>query len=106
MARSYIRATGPRYRPVRSRPERVWVKRRLRPRHRELHGVVSNETMAGALTMVGEALDLEFAGDPGSIALARAAAREFADTCGADADSLALAVSEAVTNAIVHGYRG
>lgn len=56
--------------------------------------------------MVGEALDLEFTGDPGSIAEARAAAREFADTCGADPDDLALAVSEAVTNAIVHGYRG
>jgi serine/threonine-protein kinase RsbW len=57
-------------------------------------------------TVVGEALDIELSGDPGSIALARAAARDFADSCGADPDDLALAVSEAVTNAIVHGYRG
>jgi anti-sigma regulatory factor (Ser/Thr protein kinase) len=62
--------------------------------------------MAGAPTLVGEALELELTGDPGSIALARAAARDFASACGADPDDLALAVSEAVTNAIVHGYRG
>jgi len=56
--------------------------------------------------MDGEPLHIELSGDPGSIALARDAAREFADLCGADPDDLALAVSEAVTNAIVHGYRG
>lgn len=56
-------------------------------------------------TIFDEELDIELAGEPASIAHARKAARDFAAACGADPEDLALAVSEAVTNAIVHGYR-
>ena len=56
-------------------------------------------------TTPDEELDIELVGEPASIARARQAARDFADACGANSDDLALAVSEAVTNAIVHGYR-
>ena len=55
--------------------------------------------------MVTEWLDVELGGDPASIPRARQVARRFAKSCGADPDSLALAASEAVTNAVVHGYR-
>jgi serine/threonine-protein kinase RsbW len=40
-----------------------------------------------------------------SVGTARRAAAEFAATHGIDSDAVALAVSEAVTNAIVHGYK-
>src|SRR6188472_196076 len=40
-----------------------------------------------------------------SIAVARRVARDLARSCGADPNDLALAASEAVTNAVVHGYR-
>jgi anti-sigma regulatory factor (Ser/Thr protein kinase) len=55
--------------------------------------------------VVAERLNVELAGEAASIARARHAARRFAEGCGADPDDLALAASEAVTNALVHGYR-
>lgn len=55
--------------------------------------------------MVVERLSIELAGEAASIARAREVTRDFAERCGADPDDLALAVSEAVTNALVHGYR-
>ena len=55
--------------------------------------------------MVTERMKIELRGVSASIADARRAARTFAEECGASADDLALAASEAVTNAIVHGYR-
>jgi anti-sigma regulatory factor (Ser/Thr protein kinase) len=48
---------------------------------------------------------IELRGDSSSIARARDAVRRFARGCGANPNDLALAVSEAVTNALVHGYR-
>lgn len=50
-------------------------------------------------------MSVELAAGSASIAEARRAAREFAQVCGANPDDLALAASEAVTNAVVHGYR-
>jgi anti-sigma regulatory factor (Ser/Thr protein kinase) len=50
-------------------------------------------------------MSVELPSGPASIAAARRAARRIARACGADPDDLALAASEAVTNAIVHGYR-
>jgi anti-sigma regulatory factor (Ser/Thr protein kinase) len=47
--------------------------------------------------------------EPGAVARARAALGAFAAAAGASTvqvDSVRLAVSEAVTNAVVHGYRG
>jgi anti-sigma regulatory factor (Ser/Thr protein kinase) len=55
--------------------------------------------------LVIEELDMELVAAPASIARAREAARQFADDVGCDPDDLALAASEAVTNALVHGYR-
>jgi anti-sigma regulatory factor (Ser/Thr protein kinase) len=55
--------------------------------------------------MVAERLRETLSGEPASVARARSAVREFALACGADPDDLALAISEAVTNALVHGYR-
>ncbi len=62
-------------------------------------------TTAVGSDVVAERLEVQLAGTPASIARAREAVRSFADGCGADADDLALAASEAVTNALVHGYR-
>ena len=50
-------------------------------------------------------LCVEFAADAASIGGAREAARRLAGLCGANPDDLALAASEAVTNALVDGYR-
>jgi anti-sigma regulatory factor (Ser/Thr protein kinase) len=50
-------------------------------------------------------MSVELQGELASIARARRVARRVARACGANADDLALAASEAVTNAIVHGYR-
>lgn len=55
--------------------------------------------------MLTDPMKVELPGKSASIANARRAARRFADECGASPDDLALAASEAVTNAIVHGYR-
>ncbi len=55
--------------------------------------------------MVAHELEVELTASPASIARARAVARRFAENCGADPEDIALAASEAVTNALVHGYR-
>ena len=55
--------------------------------------------------MVAHGMSVELPGDSASIARARRVARRLARACGANADDLALAASEAVTNALVHGYR-
>lgn len=50
-------------------------------------------------------LQLRLAAEPESVRVARQAASRFAERYGIDADAVALAVSEAVTNAIVHAHR-
>jgi anti-sigma regulatory factor (Ser/Thr protein kinase) len=42
---------------------------------------------------------------PASVPAARAAVAPLAKTCGADESAVALCVSEAVTNAVLHAYR-
>jgi anti-sigma regulatory factor (Ser/Thr protein kinase) len=49
--------------------------------------------------------ELELPADPVSVRRARVAVSAFADENGADAAVVALCVSEAVTNAVVHAYR-
>jgi stage II sporulation protein AB (anti-sigma F factor) len=51
-------------------------------------------------------LQLEMPSRPESVPAARHAVVEYAEHQGADTERVALGVSEAVTNAIVHGYRG
>jgi anti-sigma regulatory factor (Ser/Thr protein kinase) len=51
------------------------------------------------------ALSIELPPEPQSISKARQPLRDFAQACGSDAGDVALAVSEALTNALVHGYR-
>ncbi len=53
-----------------------------------------------------ETRELQLAADTGSVRVARRAASEYAAECGIDPDAVALAVSETVTNAVVHAYRG
>jgi anti-sigma regulatory factor (Ser/Thr protein kinase) len=50
-------------------------------------------------------LQIELPPEPNSVARARGAARDLALRVGAPTDDVALAVSEAVTNAVVHGIR-
>jgi stage II sporulation protein AB (anti-sigma F factor) len=50
-------------------------------------------------------LDLELAPVARSVAIARAAASRLATACGADVGEVALCVSEAVTNAVIHAFR-
>jgi two-component sensor histidine kinase len=52
------------------------------------------------------ALELTLSAESESVAKARHAAAEFARTHGADPDDIALAVSEAVSNAVIHAFRG
>jgi anti-sigma regulatory factor (Ser/Thr protein kinase) len=49
-------------------------------------------------------LQLQLAAEAGSVGVARHAVSDFAEEVGADADAVAVAVSEAVTNAVVHAY--
>ena len=49
---------------------------------------------------------LELASQPASIKIARDAVGELADQAGAVTKDVKLAVSEAVTNAVVHAFRG
>jgi anti-sigma regulatory factor (Ser/Thr protein kinase) len=56
-------------------------------------------------SVAAERMSVQLPGRSASIARARHATRRFARACGADPDDLALAVSEAVTNALIHGYR-
>lgn len=56
-----------------------------------------------------DTLNLTIRAEPEAVALARQALREFADAAGApqeQVDAVRLAGSEAVTNAVVHAYRG
>lgn len=56
-----------------------------------------------------QSLSETYAAEPSSVPVARAAVSEFAAGAGADAtqvDAVRLAVSEAVTNAVLHAYRG
>lgn len=58
---------------------------------------------------VTESLSVTYDAVPGSVAQARTALVEFADRVGATAaeiDAVRLAASEAVTNAVLHAYRG
>ena len=50
-------------------------------------------------------LELKLAAEPDSVGKARHAVADFARAHGADPDDVALAVSEGVSNAIIHGYR-
>jgi stage II sporulation protein AB (anti-sigma F factor) len=50
-------------------------------------------------------LDLQLTPVPRSVAFARAAASRLAADCGVSAIDVALCVSEAVTNAVVHAFR-
>lgn len=49
-------------------------------------------------------LRLLVAPEPRSVGLARRAVAEFAERAGADGGAVAVAVSEAITNAILHAY--
>lgn len=49
-------------------------------------------------------ISLQLPAEPRSVPTARHALQRFAARAGADVDAVALAVSEAVTNAIQHGY--
>ncbi len=53
-----------------------------------------------------ESVVLELASEPSSIKLARDAVSDLAERVGASARDVKLAVSEAVTNAVVHAFRG
>jgi anti-sigma regulatory factor (Ser/Thr protein kinase) len=50
-------------------------------------------------------LELELPPEPGSVVQARHAVRELARTVGSPEHEVALAVSEAVSNAVVHAFR-
>jgi anti-sigma regulatory factor (Ser/Thr protein kinase) len=52
------------------------------------------------------ALELSLSAQSESVAKARHAAADFARANGADPDDVALAVSEAVSNAVIHAFRG
>lgn len=52
------------------------------------------------------ALELSLSAESESVAKARHAAADFARTHGADPDDIGLAVSEAVSNAVLHAFRG
>jgi anti-sigma regulatory factor (Ser/Thr protein kinase) len=52
------------------------------------------------------ALELSLSAESESVAKARHATADFARTHGADPDDIALAVSEAVSNAVLHAFRG
>lgn len=51
-------------------------------------------------------LELELQAEPRSVPAARHAVSRLARAAGANPDDVALAVSEAVSNAVIHGYRG
>jgi serine/threonine-protein kinase RsbW len=58
---------------------------------------------------VTQSLSVTYGAEPGSVAEARRSVAEFAAAAGANAtqvDAIRLAVSEAVTNAVLHAYRG
>jgi len=51
-------------------------------------------------------LELTLPAESDSVGAARHAVAEFASEHGADADDIALAVSEGVSNAVIHAFRG
>jgi anti-sigma regulatory factor (Ser/Thr protein kinase) len=51
-------------------------------------------------------LELQLPSEPGSVSVARSAAGDLAGRVGASESDVRLAVSEAVTNAILHAFRG
>lgn len=51
-------------------------------------------------------IELKLAALPQSIAVARRAMSDYADEVGADQFAVKTCVSEAVTNAVIHGYQG
>jgi anti-sigma regulatory factor (Ser/Thr protein kinase) len=50
-------------------------------------------------------LDLELISAPGSVGVARHAVSDLAERAGADVEAVAVAVSEVVTNAILHAFK-
>jgi serine/threonine-protein kinase RsbW/stage II sporulation protein AB (anti-sigma F factor) len=58
-----------------------------------------------ALAEAPEPVELSLPATPESVAVARHAATSYAEDVGADPDAVAVAVSEIVTNAIMHAYR-
>jgi len=50
-------------------------------------------------------VDLELPPEPGSVAAARHAVRDLARAAGSSEQDVALAVSEAVSNAVIHAFR-
>jgi anti-sigma regulatory factor (Ser/Thr protein kinase) len=53
----------------------------------------------------GDSIRIRLPAEPESVSAAREALVEIADEHGADREAVAVAVSEAVGNAIIHGYR-
>jgi anti-sigma regulatory factor (Ser/Thr protein kinase) len=51
-------------------------------------------------------IELKLPPESGSVARARKLMRRYAAELGADAEAVALAVSEAMSNAVLHAYRG
>lgn len=58
-----------------------------------------------ALADTPEPVKLRLPAEPESVAVARQAASDYAQDVGADPDAVAVAVSEIVTNAVLHAYR-
>ena len=54
----------------------------------------------------GDPIQLRLASEPDSVPMARRVMVDIAGEHGADPEAVAIAVSEAVGNAIIHGYRG
>jgi anti-sigma regulatory factor (Ser/Thr protein kinase) len=50
-------------------------------------------------------LELQLQPEPASVGMAREAVASYARECGAPEEDVKLAVSEAVSNAVVHGFR-
>ena len=50
-------------------------------------------------------MELDLPAKPESVGLARRELVRFARKCGADLSNIAIAISEAVGNAVIHGYR-
>jgi stage II sporulation protein AB (anti-sigma F factor) len=63
-------------------------------------------TSAVSAQLDERALELTLSAESASVAKARHAAADYARDNGADPDDIALAVSEAVSNAVIHAFRG
>lgn len=84
--------------------------RKLRCRMRPWARSLSRERVSnGKMPDARKTLSLTYSAETGAVPRARRALREFARAAGADTertDRVALASSEAITNAVVHAYRG